>query len=184
MRDLAFFLAGVAFTVAAALLTVLPWSRDLFDRRRHVRDVRARLQPVWEPIADHGWVLRSVRLVVHNSGRWPAREVLVLTPSWVATRDRAEVAPNDPWIEDVFLNDAARKEYDDPVTLQLVDVRGRMWRWTSMTDELQRVPTPIPMHARLVQWTARRYWTSRMHERFARLPKRWQARLWGYDPEG
>ncbi len=171
----------------AAFAAFVPRIRDYWDRKHHVRDVRARLEPIWQleeaSTSSRSKVLTGVKLVVSNSGRWPVREVMTLEPASAATEGRAELAAGETWQMDLPLHQA-QAEYEQPVVLQLIDVRGRCWCWTPVLNELVPIPTPIPLHARFIQWTARRFWPHSVHEAFTRLPKRAQRALWGYDPEG
>lgn len=181
--------AGLVISALGLLgiLTFVPRFRDHWDRRRHVRDVRTRMDPVWQFVevtgASRARVLTGVRLVVFNSGKWPVRDVIVLHPPCVAGEDRDEIASGESWKLDLPL-ELAQDEYEQPVVLQLVDVRNRCWQWASAENELAAIPPPISPIARLIQWSARRFWPEHLHEKFIRLPKRVQRLLWGYDPEG
>jgi hypothetical protein len=92
-------------SLVLALLAFSPPVRDYVDRRRHVRDVRAGLEPVWrdDEVSTH-WrsrLLTGVHLSVHNSSRWPVFQVTVIDPPTVRGEVHGELPAGESWVFDL-----------------------------------------------------------------------------------
>lgn len=171
------------------LLGLVPL-RAWWQRRRHVREVAARIELEWTPIGADPYHRRltGAKLVIYNGSPWPVREIMILhppvgltmhVPDKLSAWDRyEEIIPVSSLIGD------KNRSNDYTVELQLRDDRNHLWHWCPEKRRLAPIPPKIPVHARLVQWTAKHWWPEWAHQRFAKLPDRVQRVLWGYHPAG
>jgi hypothetical protein len=123
-------------------------------------------------------------LTIKNNSEWPVTEVIVMSPDWLPRSHIPYLGPGREHVEQLPLEQIRPVgPSDEPVSLQLQDARSRLWRWTPTAGQLSSIPPPIPVHAHVAQWLARRIpWLFRPFFRI--LPKRAQVWLWGYDPVG
>lgn len=171
-------LSGWWWTVGSLALTailgipplILAWR----DRSAHVRSVWTRADPM--PEDDGGW--RKSNLTVTNGSKWPVWDVFVVYPESAAA-DFPSVGPSESRSVTV---DGEASVFQETLTLQVTDVRGKTWLWTPEASTLSPLPSPITPLARVVQFVFR-FLPQSVHDKFHRLPDRVQVFMWGYHPE-
>lgn len=144
------------------------------DYTTHVRKVWARVEPI---VADDGEWLSGL-ITITNGSAWPVRQVIVIHPPALVAEDFESVGPGETRTRSVAVS-RIQDDITRALTVQISDVRGRLWLWTPIADTLSPIPPPISPLARLVQhlMSGRRLpdWI---------LRRRWLViALWGYHPE-
>ena len=183
-------LAELRSLVAAWVVGVL--SADFYSKVTNRKAKGEQFQKVTGEVS-FGWTelgpsvreLSSAELVIRNNSLWTVPEVIVLEPQWLLAHIERDILPKTERRLPVSLESLgnATDSSDAPVTLQVVDARGRTWVWTPATQEFEACPAKIPLHARMVQMIIR-VGSGGLGRGFQRLPGGVQSFLWGYDPRG
>lgn len=172
----------VAGTVLG-LLAVPPLWRDRRKRRRHARDIWARLNSRYEWVAEDTMIRRGGSLTLQNNGVLPVTNVHIESPTalggWhyevLAAGERIELDLDEALMQ--------RIGAEEQVTLQIFDSYDGRWSWTPSENKLEPQGRRPHLLGRVFQRQARA-WPPSWHEAFHQLPMPIQEFLWGYDPSG
>lgn len=152
------------------------------SRRSHIRKLWARIEPVWESgERNGGW------LILTNGSEWPAWNILVMAPEELDGTDFESVGPGE--IRRLYIPEQKMGSIiDNVVTIQIEDIRQKLWIWTPIAQTLSPIPPPIPLLAKIIQFLVKELQDrqrTNFHTRLlSRLPHGLVVLLWGYDPMG
>lgn len=179
------FIVGIVTGLIASF--VAAWVLDRGRKRAQVRQVTASITLTWAPVPGqpNSKVMTGGYLTVKNNSDWPVREVIVLEPPWLNAFHIPYLGPGREHVEPIpYEVLMANHSIDPPVTLQVTDVRGRVYQWRPATNELFD-PRWIPLYSRPAQWLSRRLsvgWQHRFNKLMMKLPDRALIGVWGYHP--
>jgi hypothetical protein len=140
-------------SIALGLLAIPPLWREWRKRRRHARDIWARLQSRWEPVNDdlNTMVCLGGTFTLQNSGVLPVTNVHILTPE--ALRNwRYDVIAAGERIELDLSETVMRKIQSERITLQVVDHYDRGWSWTPGENKLEPLAGRSHLLSLVFQW--------------------------------
>lgn len=109
------------------------WSRR--GEHREIAKVRASFER--EFTEGQSGFCRGATLVVFNGTVHPIRDVMVLRPEEIESGWFEYIAPGERKTLSYSAEQAERVPYSIPLTMQVVDWRGRSWHWTPDTGVIQ-----------------------------------------------
>lgn len=169
--------------VALTILFGAPPLLEMWSRRRsHIRHLWVRLDPVWENgVLNGGW------LILTNASAWPVWNVLVMAPKEIHGTDFESVGPGE--VRRLFVPEQRMASTNENVvTIQVHDIKRKMWLWTPIAHTLSPIPPRIPLLAKIIQLLVKHlteHQQTIFHTRLLRrLPRGLVILFWGYDPMG